>query len=209
VQIVSTLLSSTAAAPLYEQSVAGLQVYRADVEGLRGRFPALKIFFGPEIHAGPRIDIRRISQGVVEVSDYFLVSLPTVDTCADANTEAKVDHIRAIAEMRERTGKPVFVAHPFRAAVDARLVKRPIAPWVTALAPRSPHAFTDDQVNAFFGFNVRALGRACRECAVPIEVNGGTDSRIRGLNLPAPLQMFWASYSLHLYSCTSKSVSSS
>jgi hypothetical protein len=41
---------------------------------------------------------------------------------------------------------------------------------------------------------VRALGRVCRECAVPIEVNGGTDSRIRGLNLPAPLQMFWASY---------------
>jgi histidinol phosphatase-like PHP family hydrolase len=119
-------LSPAAAAPLYEQSVAGLQAYRADVEGLRGRFPTLKIFFGPEIHAGPRIDIQRIPQGVVEVSDYFLVSLPTVDTCADANTKAKVDHIRAIAEMRERTGKPVFVAHPFRAAVDARLVKRPI-----------------------------------------------------------------------------------
>jgi hypothetical protein len=186
--------SSAAAVPLYERSVAGLQAYRADVEGLRGRFPALQIFFGPEIHASPRIDIRHIPQGVIEVSDYFLVSLPTVDTSVDANTEVKIERIRAIAGMRERTDKPIFVAHPFRTAVNARLVKRPIAPWVTELAPRPPGDFTDDQVNEFFGFNVRALGRACRECAVPVEVNGGTDSRIRGLNLPAPLQMFWASY---------------
>lgn len=191
---VGSPLSSAASAPLYEQSVAGLQAYRADVEGLRGQFPALKIFFGPEIHASPRIDIQRILQGVVEVSDYFLVSLPTVDASVEANTGVKIERVRAIAEMRERTGKPVFVAHPFRAAVNARLVKRPIAPWVTALAPRPPHAFTDDQVNAFFGFDVRALGEACRECALPVEINGGTDSRIRGLNLPAPLQMFWASY---------------
>jgi hypothetical protein len=191
---VGSPLSSTARTPLYEQSVAGLRAYRADVDGLRGRFPALKVFFGPEIHANPRIDIRHIPEGVVAVSDYFLVSLPTVDTSVDANTEAKIERICAIAEMRERTGKPVFVAHPFREAVNARLVKRPIVPWVTALAPRSAHAFTDDQVNAFFGFDVRALGKACRECAVPLEINGGTDSRIRGLNLPAPLQMFWASY---------------
>ena len=48
--------------------------------------------------------------------------------------------------------------------------------------------------NFFFGFDVRELGRACSEHELPIEVNGGTDSRIRGLNLPAPLQMLWAAY---------------
>jgi len=189
-------LSSAAIPPLYAQSVEGLQAYRADVDSLRGQFPSLQLFFGPEIHAGPRIDIQHIPQGIVDVSDYFLVALPTVESSISDNTAARVARIYAIAEMRERTGRPVFVVHPFRAAVDARLVKHPIAPWITQLAPRMPREFTDDQVNAFFGFDVRALGQACRECALPVEVNGGTDSRIRGLNLPAPLQMYWASYGI-------------
>jgi histidinol phosphatase-like PHP family hydrolase len=187
-------LSPTKGAPLYEQSVAGLQAYRADVDRLRHRFPTLQIYFGPEIHAGPRIDLRRIPQGVVDVSDYFLVSLPAVDTSIAANTEARIDQVRLIAEMRERTGRPTFIAHPFRAAVNVRLVKRPIEPWIISLVPRPPDAFVDDEVNRFFGFDVRALGRVCSEYDVPVEINGGTDSRIRGLNLPAPLQMFWAAY---------------
>ena len=187
-------LSPAASPPLYEQSVTGLLKYRADIDSMRERFPALEIFFGPEIHASPRIDIQIVPQEVVDIADYFLVSLPTVHTSIDANTEARISQIRAIAEMREHTGRPVFVAHPFRTAVNDRLVKRPISPWVTTLVPRSPREFTDSQVNEFFGFDVRALGRTCRECVLPVEVNGGTDSRIRGLNLPAPLQMYWASY---------------
>jgi hypothetical protein len=180
--------------PLYERSVAGLQAYRADVDRLRTQFPSLALFFGPEIHAGPRIDLEQIPQGVVDVADYFLSSLPTVEASIEANTEARIARVRALAEMRTRTGRPVFVAHPFRTSVTRRLVTRPIEPWVTALAPRAPDQFTDRELNAFFGFDVRALGRACGEYGVPLEVNGGTDGRIRGLNLPAPLQMLWASY---------------
>ncbi len=187
-------LSSAWDPPLYEQSVAGLQAYRADVDALRGAYPALRIFFGPEIHAGPRIDLRRMPQGVADVSDYFLASLPDVDTSIDHNTAAKVERLHAMADLRERTGRPVFIAHPFRSAVDNRLVKRPIAPWVTALVPRTPDAFSDIEVNRFFGFDMRAFGRACGELALPIEINGGTDGRIRGLNLPAPLQLLWAAY---------------
>jgi histidinol phosphatase-like PHP family hydrolase len=193
---VGSRLLSAQDPPLYEQSVAGLQAYRADVDGLRDRFPSLRVFFGPEIHASPRIDISRLPQGVVDVSDYFLVSLPNDNTSIAASTEVKEARVRAIAEMRERTGKPAFIAHPFRTAVNERLVKRPIPAWVTLMRPRSPDAFTDAEVNRFFGFDVRALGRTCARYAVPVEVNGGTDSRIRGLNLPAPLQLLWASYAI-------------
>jgi hypothetical protein len=181
-------------ATLYEQSVAGLQAYRADIDHLRAHFPRLQIFFGPEIHASPRLDIRRIPQGVVDVSDYFLMSLPTDRASVAANTKAKLDRVREMTEARVITGRPIFIAHPFRSAVNDRLVKQPIAPWVTALVPQSPDLFADDEVNRFFGFDVRALGQVCCECDIPIEINGGTDSRIRGLNLPAPLQMLWASY---------------
>jgi hypothetical protein len=187
-------LSSAWDPPLYEQSVAGLQAYRADVDALRAAYPSLRIYFGPEIHAGPRIDLRRIPQGVVDVSDYFLASLPNVDTSLAHNTAAKVERLHALAKLRERTGRPIFVAHPFRSAINDRLVKRPIAPWVTAMAPRSPDAFSDDEVNRFFAFDVRTFCHACSELALPIEINGGTDGRIRGLNLPAPLQLLWTTY---------------
>ncbi|MBN1583251.1 MAG: hypothetical protein JXA89_21255 [Anaerolineae bacterium] len=187
-------LSSALTPPLYEQSVAGLETYRADIDRLRPQFPTLCLFFGPEIHAGPRIDLSSIPQRVVDVSDYFLISLPTDGTSISADTDVKIRRVHDIATLRERTGRPVFVAHPFRTAVDKRLVKRPIEPWVTAIAPRPPNAFSDQEVNRFFGFDVRAFGRACNACEVPIEINGGTDSRIRGLNLPAPLQMLWAGY---------------
>ncbi|MBN1640137.1 MAG: hypothetical protein JXA09_02785 [Anaerolineae bacterium] len=187
-------LSPAREPPLYAQSVDGLRAYRADVDGLRERFPSLRIYFGPEIHAGPRIDLRAVPQGVIDVSDYFLVSLPNVDGEIGENTAVKVAQVRAIAELGARSGRPVFIAHAFRSAVDARLVRRPVPPWVTALAPRRPEDFAEEQVNGFWGFDVRALGRVCRECAVPVEVNGGTDGRIRALNLPAPLQILWAAY---------------
>jgi len=187
-------LSSAWDPPLYEQSVSGLQAYRADVDALRDAYPSLRVYFGPEIHASPRIDLRRIPRGVIDVSDYFLSSLPDVDTSIDHNTAAKVERLHAMAELRERTGRPVFIAHLFRSAVNNRLVKRPIAAWVTAIAPCPPDAFSDEEVNRFFGFDVRALARVCAELAIPIEINGGTDGRVRGLNLPAPLQLLWAAY---------------
>jgi len=55
---------------------------------------------------------------------------------------------------------------------------------------------TDEDVNRFFCFNVREIGKSCRQYSLPLEINGGTDSRIRCSNLPAPLQLYWASYDI-------------
>ena len=179
---------------LYEQSVEGLLSYRRDVDALRDQFPALRICFGPEIHASPRIDISSLPSQVVDVSDYFVMGLPSDQSSQVADTEAKVERTRGIARMCDATGRPAFVCHPFRSAVNRRLVKGRIEPWVTALRPRASLDFPEDMLNRFFGFDVRVVARACREHEVPIEVNGGTHGRIRSINLPAPLQMLWASY---------------
>ena len=187
-------LSSAWDPPLYAQSVDGLRAYRADVDALRAAYPSLRIYFGPEIHASPRIDLATIPEGVCDVADYFLVSLPTVADSFAGDTAAKVAQVRAIAALRARSGRPAFIAHAFRSTANARLVRHPIPPWVTALAPRGADAFSDEEVNDFCGFDVRALGRACAAYGVPVEVNGGTVGRIRALNLPAPLQILWAAY---------------
>jgi hypothetical protein len=182
--------------PLYPQNVAGLETFHADVDALRPQYPNMAIRLGPEIHAGPRIDLERIPQGIVDLSDYFMVSLPSDASSPAADTAAKIARIEAIAELGERTRRPVFIAHPFRSAVDRRLVKQPIEPWVTALSVRAFDRYTQDEVCRFFGCDVRALGHACAQHDVPIEVNGGTDGRIRGLNLPAPLLLLWGAYRL-------------
>jgi len=178
----------------YEQCVAGLLRYRQDVEEARGRYPGLRILFGPETHANPRIDLRQMPQEVVDVSDYFHSSLPFDDTSPEATTAARLQRLRDVAALRERTGKPAFICHPFRESVNWRLVKHPIADWVTALPSRPDCDFPEELISRFFGFDVRAVARACGELGLPIEINGGTDFRIRALNLPAPLQLLWAAY---------------
>jgi len=182
--------------PLYEQSVAGFMQYRADVDALRDAFPTLKLFFGPEIHSHNRIDIQHIPAGIVEVSDFFLCAIPGVERSLAENTEAMLRRIPEIRDLAERVGRPTFVCHPFRPSVDYRLVRHDIESWITALRPRPRGDFTDDELNTFFRFDVRAVARACREHTLPVEINGGTVARIRALNLPTPLQMLWAAYRL-------------
>ncbi len=178
----------------YEQSVAGLLRYREDVDEARGRHPGLRILFGPEMHANKRIDLRQMPQEVVDAADYFHSSLPFEEGSPEASTAARLKRLRDVADLRDRTGRPAFICHPFREPVNWRLVKGPIAEWVTALAPRRDCDFREEEVSRFFGFDVRAVARACGELGLPIEINGGTDARIRALNLPAPLQMLWAAY---------------
>ncbi len=183
-------------APLYAQSVEGVLRFRADVAAVQQDFPALRLFFGPEIHASPRIDLAHIPAEIMAVSDYFLCALPGVENSCAENTAARLAWLPRIRDLAERSGKPVFIAHPFRPSVDHQLVRRDIEPWITALRPRRDGEFDDAELNAFFRFDVRTLARACREHGLPIEVNGGTVGRIRGVNLAAPLQMLWAAYRL-------------
>jgi hypothetical protein len=179
-------------APLYAQSVAGVARYRADVDELRAEFPTLRLLFGPEIHASPRLDLRQLPDAVIALADYFLCALPGVDSSPEENSAAMLNRLDEIAAFARRADRPVLVCHPFRPSVNRQLVKGEVAPWITALRPR--RAFSDAELNRFFLFDVRAVARACRAHDLPIEINGGTVGRIRGLNLPAPLQMLWAAY---------------
>ncbi len=180
--------------PNYEQTLAGLRDFRADVDRHRGLFPALRLFFGPEISPNTDLEALAENRAVLDVSDHVLCEFPGVDESADRNTERKIQRIQEAGAFATRTGKPVFIAHPFRAPVNYRLVKRDIEPWITAL-PAGPDAvFSEAELNRFFLFDIRAVARVARASGVPLEVNGGTHNRIRNVNLPAPLRMLRAAY---------------
>ena len=178
----------------YPQSLAGLEQYRADVERVKPEFPSLLLLFGPEMP--PRMELARIPQAVIEMSDFFICEYPYGGESVDENTAGFVNRLREAQEFVAETGKPLYIAHPFREAVNRRLVKREIEPWVTSLEPRADGAFALDELNRFFGLDLLRVGEAARASGVPLEINGNTDQRVRASNLPATLQMLRAAYRL-------------
>ncbi len=178
----------------YEFSLDGLRAYHDDVMALRSHFPTLTLFFAPEL--GPRVDLDEIPDCVLEMSDYFIceTSFPAGDIAE--NTAATVERVEQVAVFVERTGKPAFIAHPFRSSVNHRLVKRDIEPWVTRMAPRLEADYSAEELNRFFLLDVAEIGAPCAARGVPLEVNGNTHYRTLCSNLPAALQMLYAAHRL-------------
>jgi len=178
----------------YPPGLDGLAAYRADVRRLAGRYPQLKVFFAPEFHS--RFDLESVPDELADLADMFLCGPPPVDADRRDNTAARLAHAEQVRRLADRLGRPVLVVHPFRASVNYRLVKRPIEPWVTQLAVRPVGQYDEALLDEFFRFDIRVLARAYRKLELPVEINGETHLRIRGVNLPAPLRMLWSAYRL-------------
>lgn len=175
----------------YEPSLDGLARYRGELDELRGTFDDLELYFAPEVP--PKVTLAEMPQRVLDLSDYFICEC-FFPQSRQEHTEKVIARLEEMAAFTAATGKPTFLAHPFRNAVNYRLVKREIEPWVTAIEPRSDRAFDVARLSDFFLLDVDAVGAASARTGVPLEVNGGTQGRVRASNLPAALQMLWASY---------------
>ncbi len=176
----------------YTRSISGLIDYYNDVNKLKSSFPEIKLLFAPEI--GSRIDLDRICSDVIRISDYFIFELPFSEESIKENTKQMVNRLSEIQAFRDRARKPVYIAHPFRTSINIRLVKRDIQPWITKLKPNYEMSFSNEELSVFFMFAIDQFAYACNRFEIPVEVNGSTHYGIRLFNLPAPLQMLWASY---------------
>lgn len=179
---------------LYERSLDGLQAYHDEIAALRASYPQLTLLFAPELNY--RVDLSTVPDRVLEMSDYFICETAFPAGEIAENTAATVERMAEVAAFVQRTGKPCFIAHPFRSSVNHRLVKRDIAPWVSALEPRPDLDFSPDELAEFFLLDVEALGAASAAYGIPLEVNGNTHYRLLCANLPATLQMLYAAYRL-------------
>jgi len=177
---------------LYDCSAEGLLQYRRDVDRLRSEYEDLTVFFAPELH--PAGDWRSLPASVLEVSDYLIFEVGYVPEARQENTEAYLAKLAEIRRFRDETGIPGYLAHPFRNAVNARLVKQDIARWVTNLEPLG--SVPTETLNDFFSLDVPRLGNAAAELDVALEVNGNTYERVRAINLTAPLYMLHQAYGL-------------
>lgn len=176
----------------YERSVDGLAAYRADMDRVQEAYPDLQLLFGPELGRG--FDLAGVPPAVVELADLFVCEIAMPDEDRTTNTDAMIARLEAIAGFSERVDRPAFVAHPFRPAINRRLVKGEIEPWITELGPRSPADWSAEEIDTFCGFDVARFGAAAARAGVPLEINGNTHLRARGANIPAALQLLRAAY---------------
>ncbi len=179
----------------YEPTPGGFRQYRDDMQRVQEDYPDIRLFLAPE--AGPVDRPEDIAAMPADLSDYFILepAFPSRSSMEE-NTDKLVDRIRDAARVMEMTGKPAFVAHPFRSAVNMRLIKERVEPWVTGLKPRRPGDYRAEELNDFFLLDIPRVGRAAAGMNVALEVNGNTQYRIRSSNLQAPLHMLWAALSL-------------
>ncbi len=175
----------------YPASLAGLEEYRRDVDRMQPLYPELLLLFAPEVP--PATALSEVPDTVTALADFFIIeaAFPSPSS-PEQNTEALVARLRETREFTDRTGRPAFIAHPMRAAVNLRLIKHQVQPWVTEMPPRPGGEFTPGELKEFFLLDFERIGRAAAELGVPLELNGNTQYRVRSSNLPAPLQMLWS-----------------
>jgi len=181
----------------YAGNLSGFLRFIADIEEASVRFPMLRILKCPELSAASLGG--HIPDEAVQASHFFLCEPPGVEReQLGQNTARRLDHICKAAELRRASSRPVLLVHPFRAAVNRRLVKEPIEPWITRLESAPREAFSEEDLSAFFMFDLRRYADACTQEGIPVEVNGNTDVRIRRVNLTVPYRMLLAAYRLLL-----------
>jgi len=181
----------------YAGNLDGFLRFIADIDETRARFPMLRILKCPELSAAS-LD-HDIPDEAVQASQFFLCEPPGVERDqVGPNTTRRLNHIRKAAELQKATSRPVLLVHPFRAAVNQRLVKEPIEPRISQLESAPCGVFSEEDLNDFFMFDLRRYADACRQEEIPIEINGNTDSRIRRVNLAVPYRMLLAAYRLLL-----------
>lgn len=181
--------------PIYENSIKGLRDYYNECDALRAMFPTLTLYFAPEL--GPRTPFEQVPQEAVDMADYFICEPTGVEGTPEENTARLIERVCDIADFSARVSRPVFVAHPFRSPVNARLINRPIEQWMRDIPVRSKLSdYTPTQINEFFLFDVAQFGRAAAANGVPVEINGATQNRVRVANQPGILRLLWAAFAL-------------
>jgi hypothetical protein len=165
----------------YEFSLDGLVQFRDEIRRAARTFPELLVCFSIEL--GARRDLSTVPDSFLEVCDFVICEAAPLTNNRSDTDELRLHRVEQIRDLMDRAGKPAFLAHPFRLAVD-RLVFGDIEPQLASAPARPKLDFDEEELSSFFGQDIRAMARTCRRCDVAVEVSGHTCWRVLGLNLP-------------------------
>ncbi len=166
----------------YEFSLSGLEQFRDEVRSAAKGFPELAVYFSIEL--GARRDLSTVPDAFLEMCDFIICEASPLSSDRSTTDELRLRRVQQVRDLINRAGKPAFLGHPFRLAIDDRLVFGDIDPQLASAPARPKLDFDDEELNSFFRHDIRAMARACHHYNVPVEVNGHTCWRVLGLNLP-------------------------
>jgi len=168
-------------------------MYRDEMDALKPEYPEIKLYFNPEFGSGVVLD--EVPDCVLEMSDYFICELWGMRDSKEQTMEMHLARMEECAAWSKKVGRAITFAHPFRDAVNKRIIKVPIVPWITALEPRKNfREWTREEIFDFYFLDPVVLGKKAAELGVPFEVNGETVHRIRMTNLIPPMQMLMSGF---------------
>lgn len=179
----------------YPNTPDGFIRYHGELDELRPDFPDINILFAPEM--SPNDNFAFLTDDLLQIIDYVICE-PSgcLDSIAD-NTAAVRGRIADISKFSLNSGKPAFLAHPFRSTLNNMFARKSPDENRLSINPRASFRdFSLREVSDFFLIDCEALAYASAEHKIPIEVNGESQQRSRVTNNPAVIQMIWQAYAL-------------
>ena len=170
----------------YNGLMKGFAELAADVQKSRENHPDMLILLGPEAGFGNIFDGSIHMALEIDEVNYF-IGEPGMPADALDATEKFIEAMTEMASVRDKTGKPCFVAHPLRIPINTMAGKD--NPTSVELrpnsAPRPLLATYDDpraHVEELFHLDISALARASVEYDIPFEINTSCWERIQIYN---------------------------
>jgi hypothetical protein len=168
----------------YANNLAGYEAFAADFTKAttdRGTW-----LFGPEVIISDLESPLLRDMLAMNAVTYFIAE-PSNWHPDETHHEHLVRGIRLAAKLREQTGVPCHVAHPFwKAMIDflGQPVGFPERPPHPPLPPLSTETDADTATNALFDVDIVNFAAISREHGVPIEVNGSMWRKVHDIGDP-------------------------
>ena len=171
----------------YPGSLEGFAQFAREVAQAREHHPDMILAFGPEVGFGAVVNGKADVAFELPEVDFFLGE-PDVGHANPEATDRYVEAMEAMAEIRERFGRPSFIAHPLRSAVNTLVGKSGEDenglkhPFTQQLPPLSSYADPRAHVEEILGFDLGRLAAASKKHDIPFELNDSTWGRMQAQN---------------------------
>jgi hypothetical protein len=168
----------------YPGDFSGFLQFAADVKDAREKYTDMVIPFGPEtplpdIVGGTCDDAFKVPE-----VDYFLGEPRGVDVVETVG-DTLIEGLEHMARLRDRVGRPCFLAHPLRGLVNYYIGGTGPGPRHPRRPPHDPLEQYRNQlahVEEVLGICLRDFARASMDYDIPLEINESSWGRILGQN---------------------------
>ena len=169
----------------YPGTLDGYRAFAHDIAEAQDIYPDVLLLFGPEIGIPHFVNGTAEPAFRVPEVHYLMIEPGGYESGTSTYGEYLVEGIRAGAAQRDRCGKPCFLAHPLRAAVNRYVGKTgpgPQLPFSPPFAPLSIYSDPLSHVEDLLDIDIDALAEAAISYDVPLEINESSWGRIMGMN---------------------------